>query len=119
LKLSATHNVKTIIPPVENFIDAISINSVPWNIIYPNKESPLQHLGGGGVSGKIAQEINWNFMQEIINISDIPVIAPSIWDTKDIETTKTMGAKAFSFGTRFLLTPWIPNQIISSQHQRN
>ena len=119
LKLSAAHNIKTIIPPIENIIDAISINSVPWNIIYPNKESPLKHLGGGGVSGKLAQEINWNFMQEIIDISPTPVIAPSIWDTKDIEITKNMGAKAFSFGTRFLLAPWAPNQIISSLHQRN
>ena len=111
--------LRQILPKVQKIIDAISINSIPWKIIYPNKKSPLEHFGNGGVSGKPAQIINWQFMQEIINSSPVPVIAPSIWDKKDIETTKHMGAKAFSFGTRFLLTPWAPNQIISSRHQKS
>jgi len=119
LKLSVTHNINKIIPEIKDKIDAFSINSIPWHIIYPNKISPLEHFGNGGVSGKPAQKINWQFMQEIINLSKIPVIAPSIWDKKDIEITKNMGAKAFSFGTRFLLTPWRPNQIISSRHQKS
>ena len=37
---------------METEIDFIQgINTVPWNTHFPNKVSPLSHIGGGGISG--------------------------------------------------------------------
>jgi len=46
---------------VEEIVEAISINSVPWRVVYPDRESPLTRFGGGGVSGKNAQPCAWCF----------------------------------------------------------
>jgi dihydroorotate dehydrogenase len=57
LKLSVVHDIRTIIPAVEGMIEAISINSVPWKIAFPNLTSPLAKYGSGGVSGKVVQQL--------------------------------------------------------------
>jgi len=52
LKLSTTHDYLKIERETRGLIRAISINSVPWNIVFPQKKSPLENLGGRRRIGK-------------------------------------------------------------------
>ncbi len=108
LKLSVIHDVEKIIPEVKGIIEAFSINSVPWDIVFPNKESPLAHLGGGGVSGKAASPFTWDFAEILASKFSIPVIGPSVWDFEDIQELRELGAEAISFGSVFIPYPWRP-----------
>lgn len=112
LKLSVMDNVGAIVPQLEGVIEAISINSVPWVHVFPHTISPLQHLGGGGVSGKIAQPYTWKLVEKLVGLTSIPVIGPSIWEFDDIEVLRRLGAKAISFGSIFLRYPWRPTLFV-------
>lgn len=112
LKVSVAQDVEAIITAVKKKIQAISINSVPWNMIFPGRESPLAKFGGGGVSGKIAQPITWALAEELQSITDVPIIVPSMWDYKDIGNRRAKGFKAFSFGSVFLCKPWVPTYYV-------
>lgn len=114
LKISVLHSdkIEEIAKKLDGIIEAISINSVPWSRLFPDKESPLHHHGGGGVSGKAAQCLTWPLVEKIVNRTKIPVIAPGIWEPRDIEKLRKLGAKAFSFGSIFLRHPTRPKKYI-------
>lgn len=112
LKLSVAHPIDEILPKITDTIEAISVNSVPWSIIFPDKKSPLAHLGGGGISGKIAQPFTWNLVRKLVAKSDIPVIGPGVWEYSDIEKLRNIGAKAISFGSIFLRYPYRPTKFV-------
>jgi dihydroorotate dehydrogenase len=95
LKLSVVHPIEKIIPQVEGTVEAISINSVPWKVVFPDRKSSLEHLGSGGISGKIAQPYTWSLVKELVKITNIPVIGPSVWEFSDIR-------KLLTFYTSFL-----------------
>lgn len=115
LKLSVTHDVQKIIKEVGGIVEAISINSIPWSLIFPNRKSPLEFFGGGGVSGKIAQPIIWNFVKKLVGMTKIPIIGPSVWEFQDIAKIRNMGAKAVSFGSVFMPYPWRPTLYIRKE----
>ncbi|MBI3633954.1 MAG: hypothetical protein HY226_06745 [Candidatus Vogelbacteria bacterium] len=117
-KLSANQDYKKISKKLEFLVDAISINSVPWKHIYPEELSPLHHLGGGGVSGKTAQEYNWKMLKELAEHTKTPIIGPSVWEYEDIDKIKNLGAKAVSFGSVFLRHPWRPTLYVR-RHLKN
>lgn len=121
LKLSVVHDIRSILPEVEGIIEAISINSVPWEIIFPGKKSPLAHLGGGGVSGEIAQPHTWGFVEKLVSTTSIPVIGPSVWEFEDIEQLRKIGAKAISFGSVVFRFPWgcRPTMYVRKDMKRN
>lgn len=119
LKLSVVHDISSILSEVKGVVEAISINSVPWKTIFPNRKSPLAHLGGGGVSGKIAQPYTWDFVKRLVDSTDIPVIGPGVWDFSDIEKLREIGAKAISFGSIFLRYPWRPTCFVRKDMKRN
>lgn len=110
LKLSVVHRTQMneILPEIQGIIEAISINSIPWKIAFPDIKSPLEQFGGGAVSGKIAQSHTWAFIRQLVKSTDIPVIGCSVWDCLDMVVLKEMGAKAISFGSIFLRYPWCP-----------
>ena len=118
LKVSVVHDVETIARELEGVIEAISINSVPWDIIFPGQESPLAHLGGGGVSGKIAQPFTWPMVQRLADLTPIPVIGPGVWDFEDICKLRALGAQAISFGSIFLRHPTRPTAYIRRDMSR-
>ncbi len=120
LKLSVTHEpyLDIFLPKLEGIVEAININTVPWSIVFPVTKSPLHKFGGGGVSGKPAQKFNWPFMKKLIDKTDIPVIAPSIWNFKDIATVRALGAKAIAFGSLFF-RPWLPPRFIEQDMAEN
>lgn len=112
LKFSVAHKIEEIVPHLEGIVQAISINSVPWSLVFPDSSSPFAHLGGGAVSGKIAQPFTWTLAQNLINMTKIPVIGPSVWEYSDIEKLINMGTKAESFGSIFLRYTWRPTMYV-------
>ena len=115
LKLSVEDKIERILPGLEGVVEAISINSVRWKVIFPNKKSPLEHLGGGGVSGKITQPIVWSFISRITQISSIPVIGSAVWDFEDLERVRDAGASAVGFGSVFMLHSCRPTRIVKRE----
>lgn len=113
LKISVVHDIE-FVPKLEGIVEAISINSVPWSIVFPDKKSPLAYLksGGGAVSGQKAQPYTWGLVKKLVEITSIPVIGPSVWEFGDIEKLRDMGAEAASFGSVHLLRPWRPTKFI-------
>jgi dihydroorotate dehydrogenase (NAD+) catalytic subunit len=108
LKLSVIHDHRTILEQVGgDVVEAVAINSVPWNIAFSRKrQSPLGKFGGGGVSGKAVQNLTWNMVRRLAGT--VPVIGPSVWEYDDIARLRTLGASAVSFGSVFLRYPWRP-----------
>lgn len=107
-KISPAQPWRKVGPSLKGMVDAITINSVPWNMIFPNIPSPLALYGEGGVSGKIIQSITWNIAEELKMLDSPPVVWPSIWNYKDLEKAFAKGAPAVSFGSVFLRYPWRP-----------
>ena len=118
LKISVAHDVSQIVEKVAGIVEAISINSVPWSRAFPNRRSPLEVFGGGGVSGKIAQPFTWALVKKITGLTSIPVIGPSIWDFKDLNKVRNLGAKAISFGSVFLRYPWRPTLYVRKERKK-
>ncbi len=117
LKVSVTQDTETIVKEVERLIEALSINSVPWMTVFPDRRSPLANLGGGGVSGKIIQPFTWGLVKKLAGITPIPIIGPSIWDFDDLEELRRIGAKAISFGSVFLCHPWRPTLFVRKEQR--
>lgn len=117
LKVSVCHDISRILPRVEKIIDAISINSVPWKMVFPNSKSPFWHLGGGAISGKIAQPFTWKLVWEICKMSKIPVIGPSVWEFEDLDGVRCAGAQAISFGSIFMPYPWRPTLYVRKEQK--
>lgn len=135
VKVSTAQDYLMIASELEGIAEAISINSVPWELVFRNQQSPLHKLerrvqgGGGGVSGKPAQSLNWKAVRELAEQGCLPVIGPSIMHACDLGHLKRLGAQAYSFGTIHLPThpvwrhpfsvftnPMKPTQIVQ-EHQ--
>jgi len=115
LKVSVTHDVSQIVKEAGNFVEAFSINSVPWAIAFPNRQSPLENLGGGGLSGKAAQQFTWGLVKQLAELTVIPVIGPSVWDFDDLRKVRSFGGRAISFGSVFLTHPWRPTLYVRKE----
>lgn len=112
LKLSYAQPYIQIAKFLSGTVEAISINSVPWSIVYPDRESPLAQYGGGGVSGKVAQPFTWGMVSKLSRESEIPVIGPSIWEYENIRQLQMLGASAFHLGSLFLPHPTRPTKYV-------
>ena len=117
LKISVSHDYATVVSQTIGLIEAIAVNSVPWSIVFPNKISPLNHLGGGGVSGKAAQPFTWAFARKIVDMHQIPVIGPSVWQEGDIEYLRQLGVSAVSCGSLFMRDPSRPTALVRQDKQ--
>lgn len=118
LKLGISSNIENLFPRIGKYIEAISINSVPWDIVYPDIKSPFEKFGGGALSGKIIQPYTWKFIKELKKITDSPIIGCSIWEYDDIKKLYDLGASAISFGSIFLRYPWKPTQFVRRLEKR-
>src|SRR4029453_19238889 len=112
LKLSVNQDYLNLARQTEGLVEALSINSVPWRIVFPNRESPLQSLGGGGVSGKATRDFTWRMVEELASSVKTPVIGPGIWEYEDLARLRGLGAKGLSFGSIFLRYPWRPTAFV-------
>ena len=109
-KISYVHDYRSLAQNIE--AHALSLNSVPWNLVFPDRSSPLARFGGGGVSGKLIQPHTWKMVKEISSLSKIPVIGPSVWEYEDIQKIFSLGAQAVSFGSIFVSSPWKPTLFV-------
>lgn len=113
VKLGIEQDIRYLFPRIDNYIEAISINSVAWRRVYPSFKSPLKKFGGGALSGKIIQPLVWNFINELKEVTDIPIIGSSIWDYEDIMILyDDLKVSAISFGSIFLRYPWRPAEYV-------
>jgi len=117
LKLSVAQDVWKIMQNVKGIVEAISINSVPWLKVFPYDSSPFGY-NMGGVSGKAAQAHNWALVRSLSQMTNIPVIGPSVWDFEDMKRVRNLGAKAISFGSVFLRYPWRPTQFVKQDMKK-
>jgi dihydroorotate dehydrogenase (NAD+) catalytic subunit len=122
-KVSVKQDYLTIARGLVGVVEAISLNSVPYEIVFTNGEqTPLWklekqvHGGGGGVSGKPAQKHNWAAVEALTKQGLIPVIGPSVMKFEDMEKLRKLGAKAISFGTIHLRTPCNPTFFIEEEN---
>lgn len=122
LKVSADQDLAKIAEGVCGLVEAFSLNSVPWDKVFPGRTSPVEKIGKpgtgkGGVSGRAAQKANWEAVGILARYGHgIPVIAPSVMNYDDVINVRMLGAKAVSFGAIHLRTPWEPTQIV--EHER-
>lgn len=112
LKLGYTQDYCRIAKETEDRVEAIDINSVPWEVAYPDQKSLLAKYGGGGVSGKIAQPFTWKMVEELAKSISTPIIGSSIWEYEDISRLKMLGASAYHFGAIFLPYPHRPTKYV-------
>jgi dihydroorotate dehydrogenase len=113
LKIGAGQDYLRIVTKAKNYIDAVSVNSVPWKIVFPDKKSPLDHLGGGGVSGYAAQKVNWQILKDLVGLNTVPVIGCDVWNgLQDLYALRRIGVGAISFGAVFIIYPWYPNSLL-------
>ncbi len=118
VKLSIAQNYLEIVAALKGVAEAVSLNSVPWEIEFPLERSPLRRLeqrvgSGGGVSGKPAQRANWAAVRNLAKDHALPIIAPSIMEFSDLEKVRALGADAVSFGVIHILTPWKATAIVT------
>jgi len=120
LKLSYQQQYLEIICSLAHTLAAVSINSVPWGIVYPGKPSPLpKKFGHGGVSGKVAQQYTWAMIDRLVRDKKVPVIGASVWDYPDLEILKAKGVGAVAFGSVFIkhrrhvFCPCLPDQYVT------
>lgn len=123
VKVSVDQDYMAIAQGLTGIAEAISFNSVPWKIAFPDGEkTPLWKLeqkvagGGGGVSGKPAQQHNWAAVKALAKQSSLPVIGPSIMEFADMGRVRALGAQAVSFGAIHLRTPWKPTSFVKKEN---
>ena len=118
LKISCANNLEELFPKVEKYIEAISINSVPWRYVFDTC-SPLSKYGDGAVSGKKAQKYNWELIRKLKLKTEIPIIGCSVWEYCDIQKLYDMGCEGIGFGSIFLRYPLRPTLYIKRRENEN
>lgn len=108
---------REFIESVDGYVDAYhAINTVPWNYMFPNRDSPIErypHGKQGGVSGTYLRRYAQWAVKHLKSITAKPVIGGGgIFCLDDVTALQLSGADAFSIGTCFLYYPWRPNRII-------
>lgn len=125
VKIAVNQEYLNIAEGLTGIAEAISINSVPWKIAFPNGElSPLWRLeqkvggGGGGVSGKPAQKENWKAVKALSEQGLVPVIGSSVMDYDDMKKVRKCGAQAISFGAIHFLKPCAPTLFVKTEKEK-
>lgn len=96
VKVGSRSNYLEIAKKTEGVVSAISINSVPVE-------------GGGAISGKRAQEVNWRIIRDLKENTSTPVIGGSIWSYEDmIYLLNDLKVDGISFGSVSLFHPKRP-----------
>lgn len=77
------------------------VNTIPYGVLYPEKKSPLHHLGGGGVSGGPTFEMAFKYNSGALKIINKPAIVGCGIVSLDrfCRYRKETNAKAFSVCT--------------------
>lgn len=77
-----------------------AINTVPWKIVYPFDKSPLENVGGGGISGGPAKHLSLKYNRELRKRIKIPIIMGcGVTSLDDVEGFEDIGADSVSMCT--------------------
>jgi dihydroorotate dehydrogenase (NAD+) catalytic subunit len=97
-------------------VDALhAVNTIPFDLVYPQKRSPLWRVGGGGVSGgpALAQALSYN--TGLRPKVSLPIIMGcGVRNREDVQRYLDAGADAVSFCTLALRHPGAAAEIIGA-----
>jgi len=90
-------------------------SGINWENIFGGARSPLNHLGGGGLSGKVILPL---VVKKIIDLRSGGVSLPikgsgGILSVADVTQMKEAGANAIEIGSVLILRPWQAKAIIN------
>lgn len=89
------------------------INTIPFEMVYPNEISPLAKVGGGGVSGKPIFRQAYDYNKKLRKKVKIPIVMGGVVTCMDdINKYLDLGANAVSICTIALREPTVATQII-------
>lgn len=94
-----------------------AINSIAWSQCFPEQISPLQGLGGGGVSGMPIYERALCYVQALRSATNLPIVAGGGVYTPEQALEMRKAADAVSLGTVFLRHPWRVPSIVAALAQ--
>jgi dihydroorotate dehydrogenase (NAD+) catalytic subunit len=130
LKINALTSVDAVIQIADSGLcDAITVsNTIPWGQlpekidwqeIFGSTESPLKHLGGGGLSGYPLLPIVARWISEAREKGvTIPIIGGGgILKKDDVDFLHRCGADAIAIGSVAILRPWRVQGIIKRAKQ--
>lgn len=107
-KISIVHPYEFAQDLIDAGVNVIhAINTIPYNMVYPQgPPSPLQAVGGGGVSGGPAFSQALSFNRVLRRRISAPIIMGcGVMDVWDVETYRRIGANAVSICTICRLNP--------------
>lgn len=107
-KISIVHPYEFAKDLIDAGVDVIhAINTIPYNMVYPQgPPSPLQAVGGGGVSGGPAFSQALSFNKVLRKRISAPIIMGcGVMDLWDVDTYRRIGANAVSICTVCRLNP--------------
>ncbi len=125
IKLGATDPYTVITEKLQETIEWVDlINTMPWKSVYPNQQSPLEHLGGGGVSGPDIRLEARKALGDIVRLGiRTPVLSGGGIDCyEEMKLRFDMGAGAVAVGTLILRRPDLATKMITqwrAEHQYN
>ncbi|MBI4796670.1 MAG: hypothetical protein HY790_12690 [Deltaproteobacteria bacterium] len=95
-------------------VDALhAINTIPYEILYPQKRSPLWRVGGGGVSGGPALAAALSYNTRLRKRVSLPLIMGcGVKNREDVQRYLDVGADAVSLCTLALRNPGEAAEII-------
>ena len=83
-----------------------AINTIPYNIVFPFQRSPLNEVGGGGVSGGPASPLALRYNQELRQkVDSFLIMGCGVTGEDDVRRYFDLGADAVSLCTLALRKP--------------
>lgn len=92
---------------------------IDWEKLFKAPESPLAHLGGGGLSGKPCFPIVCDWFRKVryAGAEGLMKLSNGILSADDIEAAKDAGANGIEFGSVTILRPWRVQSIIKRANE--
>lgn len=90
-----------------------AVNTIPYNIVFPLQRSPLDEVGGGGVSGGPAFELAYRYNQELRpQVGLFLIMGCGVTSRHDAQRYFDLGADAVSLCTLALRRPWEAARVV-------
>jgi dihydroorotate dehydrogenase len=123
VKLAWQDDFVAICKRLDGLVDAFDlVNTVPWVRVFPGAPSPLARYGPeGSVSGRA---ILYNARDALMRVKTAGVKTPilsggGVMSYAIVEDRFELGAEAVAFGSIFLRSPCLPNQIVERWRQEH
>lgn len=92
-----------------------AINSIPYDIVFPDDISPLYEVGGGAVSGGPASDLAYEYNKKLRDVTSLPIImACGVTDIFSKARLLKIGANSIGICTIVSYSPSKASSIITS-----